>query len=80
MQRVNLDSHGGLRGKLSLRSLTLRPQPPQRPLVLGGVALELALEIAYAMLKHPVVKIFTSKVRVACCSSNLEDPVLDSKD
>mmetsp|Transcript_128703 Transcript_128703/g.223202 ORF Transcript_128703/g.223202 Transcript_128703/m.223202 type:complete len:81 (-) Transcript_128703:815-1057(-) len=80
MQRVNLDSHRGLRGKLSLRSLTLRPQPPQCPLVLGGVALELALEITYAMLKHPIVKIFASKMRVACCSSDLEDPILDSKD
>mmetsp|Transcript_24398 Transcript_24398/g.51836 ORF Transcript_24398/g.51836 Transcript_24398/m.51836 type:complete len:81 (+) Transcript_24398:394-636(+) len=80
MQRVDLYCHRCGRGELPLCTLALRPQAPQRPLVLRGVALILPLEFGDAVLQNPVVEVLPTKVRVARCCAHLEDGVLNGED
>mmetsp|Transcript_65853 Transcript_65853/g.174623 ORF Transcript_65853/g.174623 Transcript_65853/m.174623 type:complete len:254 (+) Transcript_65853:1177-1938(+) len=80
MQGINLNRNRGLRRQLTLRSLALCSQPADRALIPSWVRVELSTKLADAVAQHPVVKIFSSKVGVACSRLHLEDLSLNRKD
>ena len=80
VERVDLDAGLGAAGQSTLRALTGGAETAHGALVVGNVLLELALELLYKVVDHPVVEVLSSQVGVTGSGLDFKDTVFDGQD